>query len=94
VKADYVHFSQDEMFCIVKGGYELTIGGQTSTAGPGTIVFILRNVVHRFKNVGDTTARCSTGACPGGGDRTTTSELMDQLLALAPGPDPPFRRIP
>src|SRR5262250_2806492 len=50
---DHVHFSQEEMFFIVEGTYELTVSGETSTVGPGTIVFIPRHVVHRFRNVGD-----------------------------------------
>ena len=41
---DHVHFDQEEMFFIVEGTYELTVGDQTTTAGPGTIVFIPRNV--------------------------------------------------
>jgi quercetin dioxygenase-like cupin family protein len=65
---DHVHFSQEEVFFIVEGTYELTVGGQTSTAGPGTIVFIPRNVVHRFKNVGHTTARMLDWSLPGGQD--------------------------
>ena len=65
---DHVHFSQEEMFFIVEGTYELTVGDQTSTAGPGTIVFIPRNAVHRFKNVGDTTARMLDWSLPGGQD--------------------------
>ena len=65
---DHVHFRQEEMFFIVKGAYELTVGGQTSTAGPGTIVFIPRNVVHRFKNVGDTAACMLDWSLPGGQD--------------------------
>ena len=43
---DHVHFSQEEMFFIVEGTYEMTVGGRTTMAGPGTIVFIPRNVVH------------------------------------------------
>ena len=76
---DHVHFSQEEMFFIVEGTYELTIGGETSTAGPGTIVFIPRNVVHRFKNVGDTTARMLDWSLPGGQDRyfKAVSELAE-----------------
>ena len=66
---DHVHFSQEEMFFIVEGTYELTLDGQTSTVGPGTIVFIPRNVMHRFKNVGGTTARMLDWSLPGGQDR-------------------------
>ena len=65
---DHVHFNQEEMFFILEGTYELTVGDQTSTAGPGTIAFIPRNVVHRFKNVGDTTARMLDWSLPGGQD--------------------------
>src|SRR4030095_8703002 len=50
---DHVHFSQEEVFFILEGTYELTVDEQTSTVGPGTIVFIPRNVVHRVKNVGE-----------------------------------------
>jgi len=65
---DHVHFDQEEMFFILEGTYELTIDGQTTTAGAGTIVFIPRNVVHRFKNVGDTTACLLDWSLPGGQD--------------------------
>src|SRR5215472_15788437 len=37
---DHVHFNQEEMFFILEGTYELTVDGQTTTAGAGTIVFI------------------------------------------------------
>ena len=62
--SDHVHFNQEEIFFIIEGTYEMTVGGQTSTVGPGTIVFIPRNVVHRFKNIGDTTG----WSLPGGQD--------------------------
>src|SRR5262245_9243291 len=55
VQPDHVHFNQEEILFIIEGEYALTIGGQTATAGPGTLVFIPRNVLHRFRNVGDTT---------------------------------------
>jgi len=65
---DHVHFDQEEMFFILEGTYELTVDGQTTTAGVGTMVFIPRNVVHRFKNVGDTTACMLDWSLPGGQD--------------------------
>jgi mannose-6-phosphate isomerase-like protein (cupin superfamily) len=65
---DHVHFSQEEMFFIVEGTYEMTVGGHTTRAGPGTIVFIPRNTVHRFKNIGDTTACMLDWSLPSGQD--------------------------
>ena len=66
---DHAHSDQEEIFFIVEGTYELTVGEHTTTAGPGTIVFIPRRVVHRFKNVGDTTACMLDWSLPGGQDR-------------------------
>jgi len=66
--SDHVHFNQEEIFFIVEGTYEMTVGDETSTVGPGTIVFIPRNVVHRFKNVGDTTGCMLDWSLPGGHD--------------------------
>jgi mannose-6-phosphate isomerase-like protein (cupin superfamily) len=66
---DHVHFSQEEMFFILEGTYELAIGGRTSTAVPGTMVFIPRNTIHRFKNIGETRGRMLDWTLPGGQDR-------------------------
>lgn len=66
---DHVHFSQEEILFIIEGTYELAIGSQTATAGPGTLVFIPRNVVHRFRNVGDTTGCLLDWTLPSGQDR-------------------------
>ena len=65
---NHIHYSQDEMFFIVDGIYELTVGGATLAVGPGTIVFIPRHVVHRFKNIGDTTGCMLDWSLPGGQD--------------------------
>ena len=66
---DHVHFNQEEIFFIVDGLYELTIDGQTSIGGPGTLVFIPRNTVHSFKNVGATPACMLDWTLPGGQDQ-------------------------
>jgi cupin domain len=72
---DHVHFDQEEIFFIIEGSYEMTVDGHTSTAGPGTIVFIPRNVVHRFRNVGETTARLLDWTLPGGQDHYSVGYL-------------------
>jgi quercetin dioxygenase-like cupin family protein len=65
---DHVHFTQEEIFFVVEGVYEPTVDGETSTVGPGSIVFIPRNVVHCFKNIGATTACMLDWSLPGGQD--------------------------
>ena len=69
---DHLHHTQEECFYIVEGTYELTAGSVTRTVGPGTIVSLPRGVVHRFKNVGTTTARMLDWSVPGGQDRYFT----------------------
>jgi quercetin dioxygenase-like cupin family protein len=66
---DHVHSSQEEIFYILEGIYEMTVDGRSSRAEPGTLVFIPRGVVHCFKNVGDTTACMLDWSLPGGQDR-------------------------
>src|SRR5262249_36676803 len=65
---DHVHFKQEEILFIIEGLYEVTVGDETANAGPGSIVFIPRNVVHRFKNVGGVTGRMLGWSLPGGQD--------------------------
>src|SRR5262249_54363630 len=65
---DHVHFNQEEILFIIEGLYEVTVGNETANAGPGGIVFIPRNVVHRFKNVGGITGRMLAWSLPGGQD--------------------------
>jgi mannose-6-phosphate isomerase-like protein (cupin superfamily) len=65
---DHLHSSQEEIFYIIDGIYELSVGERTEAVGPGTIVFIPRNVVQRFKNIGDTTACMLNWSLPAGQD--------------------------
>src|SRR5215469_821393 len=61
---EQVHFNQDEVFFIVEGTYRLIADDQTCTAGPGTLVLIPRDVVHRFENVGTSKARMLDWSLP------------------------------
>ena len=65
---NHVHFKQEEILFIIEGLYEVTAGDETAKAGPGSIVFIPRTVVHRFKNVGGITGRVLGWSLPGGQD--------------------------
>src|SRR5215468_8229783 len=65
---DHVHFKQEEILFIIEGLYEVTVGDDIAKVGPGSIVFIPRNVVHRFKNVGGITGRMLRWSLPGGQD--------------------------
>jgi mannose-6-phosphate isomerase-like protein (cupin superfamily) len=65
---DHVHFNQEEILFIIEGHYEVTVGDETAKTGPGSIVFIPRTVVHRFKNVGGITGRMLGWSLPGGQD--------------------------
>src|SRR5262249_56272566 len=62
------HLKQEEIIFILEGSYELVVDGQTTTAGAGSIVCSPGNVVHRFKNVGATTACMLDWSLPGGQD--------------------------
>ena len=74
---DHVHYKQEEILFIIEGLYEVTVGDETAKAGPGSIAFIPRNVVHRFKNVGGVKGRMLGWSLPGGQDHylKTISEL-------------------
>jgi len=65
---NHMHFKQEEILFIIEGLYEVTVGDETAKAGPGSIVFIPRNIVHRFKNVGGITGRMLGWSLPGGQD--------------------------
>src|SRR5262245_23745343 len=75
----HVHFKQEEFLFIIEGLYEVTVGDETATAGPGCIAFIPRNVVNRFKNIGHITGRTPGRSLPGAQDRypNAISELAD-----------------
>jgi mannose-6-phosphate isomerase-like protein (cupin superfamily) len=65
---DYVHLSKEEILFIVEGTYEVVVDGMRVVADPGSIVFVPRNTVHRFKNIGNAKACMLNWTLPGGQD--------------------------
>jgi mannose-6-phosphate isomerase-like protein (cupin superfamily) len=47
----HLHRDREEYFFVVAGSYWLSVNGNESTIGPGTLVFVPRGTVHTFKNV-------------------------------------------
>jgi quercetin dioxygenase-like cupin family protein len=40
--------TEDEVYYVVSGRAQITVGGETRSVGPGSIVFVAANVAHRF----------------------------------------------
>ena len=96
----HVHRSEDEIFCVLEGEHEVSIGGRTARAGAGSIVYGPRNVSHAYKNVGETPGRILGFVAPAGlegffeevGEEATDESSpppfgqkeIERLLAAAP----------
>jgi quercetin dioxygenase-like cupin family protein len=76
----------DEIFIIVEGRYEYVIDGQRSEVSPGGVVFVPRDTVHSFRNVGDSVGRHWTFNLSGDFD-----EMFEKSAAVFAAPGPPDR---
>ena len=65
----HIHSREDESFYVVNGSLEILLGDSTYQAKAGDFVFIPRGTVHRFKNVGRTTAVQLVTFVPAGMER-------------------------
>jgi quercetin dioxygenase-like cupin family protein len=62
----HIHHWEDEAYYILDGQVEILDNDRTFVAGAGSFVHIPRGTLHRFKNVGETTARILVLFTPGG----------------------------
>lgn len=62
----HVHRREDESFWVLEGTLTVRCGEDTFTAGPGSYVFLPRNVPHTFAIEGGLPARILSMATPGG----------------------------
>ena len=76
----HVHEREDEMFFVLEGEFSMTIGGETTTAGPGTFVFAPRGIPHAY--VANVPSRHLTIVSPPGFERF----LADAGEAAIAGP--------
>ena len=79
----HVHRRDDEVFIIMEGRYRFLIGETWTEVGPGAVVFLPRNSVHTFRNVGETNSRHRAFLTPSGFE--TFYAKCAEVFA-APGP--------
>jgi len=83
----HVHRNEDEVFRVLEGAVEFTIGDETMVLGPGDTGFAPRNIPHTWKNVGDKKAKVIMSVFPAG-----LEAMFAELDALPPGP-PDFPKV-
>jgi mannose-6-phosphate isomerase-like protein (cupin superfamily) len=64
----HVHHREAESFWVLEGEVTMQCGDKSFRAGPGSFVFLPRDVPHSFVVEGDTPARMLTLLTPGGGE--------------------------
>jgi quercetin dioxygenase-like cupin family protein len=86
----HVHDREDELFQVLAGNVEFTIGGTNGTsfvARPGDNAWGPRRVPHAWKVVGNEMARILIVATPSG-----LEDMFEALSKLPPGP-PDFAKV-
>jgi len=61
----HLHQDREEYFYVLEGTYQLSVDGNETTVGPGTMVFVPRGTVHAFKNVASTSGKVLEWTIPG-----------------------------
>lgn len=77
----HVHRNEDELFCVLEGTVAFTVGGETIEAGPGSTVFLPREIPHAFIATGDKPVKTLVTALPSG-----IEHMFHDLSALPAGP--------
>ena len=62
----HIHHQEDESFWILEGDLTLVCDGQTYQAGPGSFIYLPRDLPHAFRIRGETPARILALTLPGG----------------------------
>jgi len=65
----HIHRREDEAFWVLAGRVTFRTGDETIEAGPGSFVFLPRDVPHTFRVEEEEPARMLTLLTPGGGER-------------------------
>jgi quercetin dioxygenase-like cupin family protein len=75
----HLHRREDELFQILEGDYEWTVGGRTFTAQKGATIFAPRGVPHTYRYLGQTPGRLMCVITPAGFEG-----FFESIAALSP----------
>ncbi len=62
----HVQHREDECFYVLEGRFGFVAEGERIEAGPGSLVYVPKGVLHAFENAGETTGRMLVSQTPGG----------------------------
>ena len=91
----HIHRGTDEAFYILEGLFEGFCGGRSWEAGPGTLVFLPRDVPHGFRVSDAAPGRTLLNLAPAGFDQFVAElgEQAQQLVLPEPVPPDPLRVV-
>lgn len=76
----HVHTKEDEIFKVLEGELELTVGDNTTVLKAGDLAFGPRNIPHSWKVIGNTNAKVILSVFPAG-----IEDMFEALGELPPG---------
>ncbi len=62
----HIQHREDECFYVLEGRFGFVVEGEWIEAGPGSLVYVPKGVLHAFENAGETTGRMLVSQTPGG----------------------------
>ena len=83
----HVHENEDEVFKVIEGEMELTVGDKTTILKAGDLAFGPRGIPHSWKIVGNSKAKVILSVFPAG-----IEDMFEELSAQPPGP-PDFPKV-
>jgi quercetin dioxygenase-like cupin family protein len=83
----HVHENEDEVFKVIEGKMELTVGGKTTILNAGDLAFGPRGIAHSWKIIGDSKAKVILSVFPAG-----IEGMFEELGTLPPG-KPDFSKV-
>jgi quercetin dioxygenase-like cupin family protein len=85
----HVHRAEDETFYVLDGELQFISGEQRFTGGPGSFVFLPRNIPHGFRVVGASPARMLILVTPGGFEQFVMEMSEPASTLTLPTPSAP-----